>query len=724
MGGFVQINGYRCYHDICELMKQTGDAIQRDGVWCPVSDPKYVYAYRQVMYGDTIIYYYTAHKTVENMLRMVAEEKDPQKRNFGEVIMRGRLYCVVEPTQNEYADPLATMRRIIRKYVGMEYSVSETMYRIDEHSPQYYIFNVTNGNTHLYWDVEHMRALVGAICHHIDETTGQYGGIYSELADSNALVSTIRLDVYTPSQHMTLPGCINLEKPVNSHVQSIENTSMPCVSFTNGETWKRGSFIAEIPKYENKIQVYENGILERVFAEHGIVDAQPAPWLGEYHAYMPGMCSCPVIIKHSSRNIRLIRSCIHYDENRVLYTFPLIDVPQLETPPAETFDDYTSMDLNSARYTTAIQALKRVLVYDSESKKIAVKRRNYKGEIYWEYWLEKKFFESYDRYVKNHVGKTVLLKEIIKKRASEFKAQIVWIPYSWTHKPNDFGKYASCINQYPEPLEPLPPTNCYAFKQYITKMFRGNDVIAQLFILFMAMLVQKPFLKQKIHIILCNANALQLEIIFKAILNDVLVNTLYAPQFENIPLSTLYIVKNYEQIGIVSKEVNKFYVNNLYNNTSQYTVTAISVYRGPGIPTPRDVTCDIILDAEFIREPIPMDGVYDMLTTINESDYDGVLDSLVSSSLLKDVTPVDVAPNSVFKYMREVRQGSRQNIKPGIMYNTNEVYHDYELYTRSIDSTPERKHMFGKNAKSDGLIHRRVTENSRLVYKYMIPPSS
>lgn len=722
MSGVVRINGYTCYHDIYELMKQTGDVDQCGGVWSPRSDTKYVYAYRQVLCGDTIIYYYTAHKSVEAMLAMVAAEKDSTKRNFGEVVMRGRLYCVVEPTQSEYADPLATMRRTIRKYVGDQYSVSETMYRIDEHSPQYYIFNVTNGKTHLYWDVEHMRKLVGAICYHVDETTGQFGGIYREIGEGS-LASTIRLDVYSPMQHITLPGCVDLEKPVNSCVTLSGYSTFPCVSFTDGCTWQRGTFVGEVPHYENKLQVCETGVFDRIMDENDIVELSPAPWLGEYRARMPGMCECPVIIKHSSRDIKLIRSCVHYDYVKVLYVFPLIDAPQLEGPLAEIFDDYTNMDLNSARYTMAIRALKRVLVYDSESKKIAVKRRNKSGNIYWEYWHDKKFFETYDRYVKNHTGKLVLLKEIIKKQASEFKSRIVWIPYSWIHKPDDFEQYSSCVNQYPDPRKPqkyFSQTDCIAFTQYITRLFRGNEEISRKFILFIAMIVQKPFLKKRIHIIFRNANVYQLETMFKEILHTDVVQVLHTKLIKDTIPSILCIVEGYECIGTASKNVDKFYADKLYDRETPFMTVVMSMYNGDGNPILQNNTHDIILDAEFIRDEVPMNGVYDMLMSVDESEYDGIINLLAESSPTPKATPMIIPQNSVMQYINEVRQNIRPDIKSNIAYNTDKVYQDYKQYSLTMNFVPEQKRIFGRIVKANRVIHNRVREGSRLVYKYTI----
>ncbi len=76
----------------------------------------------------------------------------------------------------------------------------------------------------------------------------------------------------------------------------------------------------------------------------------------------------------------------------------------------------------------------------------------------------------------------------------------------------------------------------------------------------------------------------------------------------------------------------------------------------------------------------------------------------------------------MIKYISAVRQNMQPNIKPEMMYPTDDVYRDYENYVNRKNITLVQKHVFGKIAKSNGIIHKRISENSRLLYKYMIPP--
>jgi len=133
------------YKNLYELMKQTGDLVQRDGVWQPVSNPRYVYLYRQIWTANQQIEYcYINIKNIEEIPKIISTESDPNKRNFGEVVLYGELYCILSSLHNQYVDFGTVMKDALRKYIGNKVSrISHTKYVSVESDLEYYIFRVT-----------------------------------------------------------------------------------------------------------------------------------------------------------------------------------------------------------------------------------------------------------------------------------------------------------------------------------------------------------------------------------------------------------------------------------------------------------------------------------------------------------------------------------------------------------------------------------------------------
>lgn len=745
---FIQI-GTRIYHrDLHALIKQNGDMIQRDGIWQPIENPKYIYLYRQVVEHGEITYYYTDVSSVDEIQTIVNSEIDPLKRNFGEVVLHGQLYCMVLPPHDEYADVSSIVYDVLRKYVKNDggVTVSHTKYIGSGAGTAYYIFRATTKNgKNLYWKVDDMKKIIDAVCHYVDCTSGQFYSIYHKV-DEFTLKSSLCLNIYSPMQHMTLPGCINIEQSfVKYSVQEVNNSR--CINFNTDSKWEKGVLNSNIPTYDHSLPISTKEIFDKVMHKYVIRIIDSTPWIGEFMATadicpISGNDNCKFIIRLTPQDIKIFCNCIVDEKYRptykVLHTFektviqPAIEYKQV----IETFEEYLDLNHHTTKYSSALLALKQVLVYDITAQKIAIKKRNISTSvIYWDYWNSKEFFAKYRRKVKNCKGEFELLESIIEGHAHEFSAKIVWVPYSWKYKPADFEKYSECVNQYPVPPEPQTEVYFDKFKTELISLFSGNERSAYIYTLFMAMIVQKPHNHRKIHLILRNVHICTIVEMFILLLGKEVVYVTDVEHLDNVPRCTLCIIKNYKRINNSTKTrstASEFFQTRVFNRLDwcanpgelYNTCYAISLYDGDDMPARQlDESCDeIIVNMAYSRKIVNMGGAYEYLLSIDETNYERIEEHLSSSTSITHLGQKMVScDNTVLMYIKEITSKNRGEIICGSSHSISDVYSDYVKYAKSVSMKPYDKNNFGRILKSKGICRKQCKIGNSRPYKYVIP---
>jgi len=684
-------------------------------VWQPTPNLKNVYLYRQLELKNDVVYKYFDVQNVKEISDIIINELDPNKRNFGEVVTYGELYCIIAPPKDEYTIFSVVVEAVLRKYITNKITrITHTKYVNNRMDYEYYIFRIaTDKGVCLYWEMDDMKKIIGAICHHIDHTHGQHSGVYQQV-DDYTLKIPIQDDIYLYMQHMMLPDCVNIEKKRDMYTVKEANSSI-CINLDNRLKWEKVILSPDTPSYVHGIPISSKEIFESVMAKHTIHIMEQAPWLGEYYVTsdicpISGKSKCQSKIRLTSKDIKLYCKCdeaLEQPECKVLHTFEMSQVKRRNVE-ITTFDDYLELNHHSTRYVDALIALKRVLIYDIGARKIAIKKRNDStSEIYWEYWEDTEFFSTYKRKVKNHKGEFASLSSVIEYQAHEFKTRIVWVPYSWKYKPDDFDKYSECVNQYPVPKDPKLETYADKFQlELVNNLFAGNLQEASAFALLLAKIVQKPHCHKKFHIILKNAGSYVIIDLLTALLGKEVIYFTNIENLDNVPKCTVCVIENYSKVTESQKirsNATKFFYNRVFNRPNYSknphelynNCYAISLYHDDGIPAKQKKEfCDeVVIDMHHTYAPLNMDGAYEYILSIEEREYEGIEDRLARCGFIEEpksmpaltTTAATIEPltfimssdDPTSTYFNAIFQHKREAVTCGNAYPVNEVYDDY-----------------------------------------------
>lgn len=730
------IDGRQYYDDIYKLMNDNGDLIQKNGVWQPNSSLNCIYLFRQMPIKDDIIYKYFDIKNTQEIPNVIISESDPEKRNFGEVVTYGELYCIISPPKDEYTNFSVVMDTVLRKYVSNKITrITHTKYVSNRMDLEYYIFRITTSLGHyLYWTLDDMKRIIDAVCYHIDHIHGQHSGIYQQV-DDYTLKIPFQTDIYVNMQHMMLPGCVNIEKRMNAYTVKEANSSL-CISVDNNRAnWEKGTLNPDIPFYVHGIAMSSKELFEAVMSKYGLQITDQAPWLGEYYVTtevcpISGKYQCQSKIRLTSRDIKLYCKC---DEKyKILHTFEISQTKNTNIE-VETFDDYLNLNHHSTRYVDALIALKRVLIYDIGARKIAIKKRNDSTlDIYWEYWEDGEFFSYYTRKVKNHKGEFTTLKLVIEYQAHEFKTRIVWVPYSWKYKPSDFNNYVECVNQYPTPREPKLEVYPDKFQlELIDKLFAGDAQEAYAFILLIAKIVQKPHSRKKFHIILRNAGSNTIIKMFTTLFTKEIVHFTSIENLDQVPQCIVCIIENYSRVNENQKIKTKttdFFNKRVFNTPNPHNnCYVISLYHDTGIPVKqkKEFYSEVLINMNHTYDAINTDGAYEYILSIDKSEYKGIENNLAKRGFVeefkKSIPALTTSSDPTSIYFDVIFQHRRSSISCGKVYPVDIVYTDYTEYMDSIKCTAVGKCKFGQMAKSRGIERRQYREDGKRLYKYNIP---
>lgn len=728
MGEIARIENLTYYNDLCELMKNNGDMVQVDGIWIPVDKPRHVYIYRQeVNKNGCMMYYYTDFSSVTRAMQIISTEKS---NSFGEVVMYGELFCVTGLLHISYAHILTCVRSVLTQLLG-KVVVKHTEYPSDSGNSMLHIFRVKKNEKFLYWNIADMHKIMNAVCYHIDKSTGQfYGEMYTKV-DEYLFKPIINLGIYTPMRHMILPGCNNLEK--DGSYKMVDSAISRHINVDIDDNWELGVIPYPIQEYDQRLAIVSREIFNQVMDKYGIEIDDKMPWPCEHYGHIKKCPNdgneCTAIIKVTPHDLKAFYKC----ENSTAVVLHKFDHSEIQVykkePTIEVFDDYLNLNHHITRPNFAIQSLKQVLVYDLPAKKIAIKKKNIGTQlIYWEYLLDDTFFANYKRKVRNGRGEFTMLKNLIMDYAHEFSAKIVWVPYSWKYKPDGFENYSSCVNQYPKPREPQNEMTIDLHMR-LSKLFK-DDCSIHKFIMFMAMVIQKPHLDKKFHLILHNGCLETLVPICMALLCKEVVRVSRIEQILNTPQCTLCIVSNYEGVKLdqsTYKNSMEFFANRVFKRADWEmnikdrfsTCYVISIHSGES-PIHRQLNegnNEIYIDMNYSHSMVNLEGVYEYLLDINESKYNelGNYEQLVTS------IPRSKNENISTAYIRLISQNKRPAIICGNSYSVNEVYEDYSKYAHENNIKPVDKTVFGKTCKKYGILRKRTKTLSLLHYKYFIP---
>ena len=188
------------------------------------------------------------------------------------------------------------------------------------------------------------------------------------------------------------------------------------------------------------------------------------------------------------------------------------------------------------------------------------------------------------------------------------------------------------------------------FKQQFTKLFCGNEQTANLFILFLALVIQKPFHETKVHIIIRNMSFHVAEKILSSILHKKSLVVTDILNLTNIPPCDVCLINQYEEISVTECNRTKFFPNRVFKimpltceNLNKHNLChAISIYSGNEHPIllPRaNPINEIILNSTTAIQVNDLNviGLYDYLMNLDLSIHNNILE-LLSKITIKNNT--------------------------------------------------------------------------------------
>jgi len=718
------IDGIVYWADLHKLMQSHNDWVCVNGTWQLAPMCSNIYIYKQILVHEEWIPYYVACKSDEYVTQIIKSESNLQNRYFGEVVLQGNFYYILSKLHASTIEYIKIAQILLKctnatNYDYFTHHDSEHTYVI------HYLYRKTETkNIQLFWEAEDMVTLSKIVNTELNMETN----------------ISINLNIYNPRQHMTFPNCTS---PFPPH-KCYKSLNPGCIEQIkkHGQT-ERGAITIVAPFYKEHLSVLSTKQFNQILIKYGITMENQIN-IDEYtvtcdNCVSSNIRNCQAIIKITPDDI--LYFCSHNNSYVRLNNTNMVVVDISSPRPEKIVDDYFNINHTFTEYAQSVKLLKQMVAIDKYTNMIILRRRDINGNVYWSTENRNKIPERKVK-VRNAEEKMVYFYELLESMTPQLLNDVVWMPFSWLYRPKEMDDLKRMnpmhINTYftTSVTKPKDDFSCPNFKRQMLELFCGNRWIANLFILFMAMVVQKPFHKSKLHIILQNANSGLIQKLFTSILNNKIVQIQSALTLNlNVPQCVVCIVQNYEKISSYKTSAStKFYMTRVFgqNNTGYISNTfnfchTISIHMGNTMPTQQlsfSSINEVILNTNPTIVDIDTTDVYDYLMSIDCEEYEQALLKLNQPLMCKSQftkLPIEHTPDPVVDYFIEITNFNRPNIKPGTTYNTTEVYEDYKHYLELKNIAPQTRKKFGMIAETIGITPKRVREGNQRPYKYTIP---